>query len=84
MLKSFDRTDGLTDDIIINEISQVILKDRERIILDMRYRDYMTYAAIGNALGISRDRVGQIIRNYILRKLRGPLKDKGLIVWKKW
>lgn len=47
------------------------LSDREQIILDLRYRNGMTYEDVGRRFGVTRERIRQIELKAI-RKLRNP------------
>lgn len=51
-----------------------MLDERERTIISYRFKDDMTLEAIGNRIGLSRERVRQIQDNCLV-KLAGLLRD---------
>lgn len=59
----------------INKAMSEALTERERRILEMRYRDGMTYDEIGNVIGVTKERVRQIAARSE-RKLRYPPRLK--------
>jgi len=57
------------------------MPSRYRLVIEMRYRDKMTYKAIGERFGVTGSRIGQI-REKALRKLRHPSRSRGYILGK--
>ena len=69
----------LPDDItlVLEYIIQKTLTEREGRVLDMRYKRYMTMAAIGEEYGLRAERIRQIEAK-ALRKLRHPSRARHL------
>lgn len=71
----------LPDDItlVLEYIIQKTLTEREGRVLDMRYKRYMTMAAIGEEYGLRAERIRQIEAKAV-RKLRHPSRSKYILM----
>ena len=71
----------LPDDItlVLEYIIQKTLTEREGRVLDMRYKKYMTMAAIGEEYGLRAERIRQIEAKAV-RKLRHPSRSKYILM----
>ena len=71
----------LPDDItlVLEYIIQKTLTERESRVLDMRYKRYMTMAAIGEEYGLRAERIRQIEAKAV-RKLRHPSRSKYILM----
>ena len=70
----------LPDDValVLEYIIQKTLTEREGRVLDMRYKRYMTMAAIGEEYGLRAERIRQIEAK-ALQKLKAPSRSKMLV-----
>ena len=71
----------LPDDItlVLEYIIQKTLTEREGRVLDMRYKRYMTMAAIGEEYGLRAERIRQIEAKAV-RKLRHPSRSRYILM----
>ena len=71
----------LPDDValVLEYIIQKTLTEREGRVLDMRYKRYMTMAAIGEEYGLRAERIRQIEAKAV-RKLRHPSRSKYILM----
>lgn len=71
----------LPDDValVLEYIIQKTLTEREGKVLDMRYKRYMTMAAIGDEYGLRAERIRQIEAKAV-RKLRHPSRSKYILM----
>ena len=71
----------MPDDVtlVLEYIIQKTLTEREGRVLDMRYKRYMTMAAIGEEYGLRAERIRQIEAKAV-RKLRHPSRSKYIIM----
>lgn len=71
----------LPDDValVLEYIIQKTLTEREGRVLDMRYKRYMTMAAIGEECGLRAERIRQIEAKAV-RKLRHPSRSKYILM----
>ena len=71
----------LPDDItlVLEYIIQKTLTEREGRVLDMRYKRYMTMAAIGEECGLRAERIRQIEAKAV-RKLRHPSRSRYILM----
>lgn len=71
----------LPDDItlVLEYIIQKTLTEREGRVLDMRYKRYMTMAAIGEEYGLRTERIRQIEAKAV-RKLRHPSRSRYILM----
>ena len=71
----------LPDDValVLEYIIQKTLTERERRVLDMRYKRYMTMAAIGEEYGLRAERIRQIEAKAV-RKLRHPSRSRYILM----
>ena len=71
----------LPDDItlVLEYIIQKTLTEREGRVLDMRYKRYMTMAAIGEEYGLRAERIHQIEAKAV-RKLRHPSRSRYILM----
>lgn len=71
----------LPDDValVLEYIIQKTLTEREGRVLDMRYKRYMTMAAIGDEYGLRAERIRQIEAKAV-RKLRHPSRSKYILM----
>lgn len=71
----------LPDDItlVLEYIIQKTLTERESRVLDMRYKRYMTMAAIGEEYGLRAERIRQIEAKAV-RKLRHPSRSRYILM----
>lgn len=70
----------LPDDValVLEYIIQKTLTEREGRVLDMRYKRYMTMAAIGEEYGLRAERIRQIEAKAV-RKLRHPSRSRYIL-----
>ena len=71
----------LPDDValVLEYIIQKTLTEREGRVLDMRYKRYMTMAAIGEEYGLRAERIRQIEAKAV-RKLRHPSRSRYILM----
>ena len=71
----------MPDDItlVLEYIIQKTLTEREGRVLDMRYKRYMTMAAIGEEYGLRAERIRQIEAKAV-RKLRHPSRSRYILM----
>lgn len=71
----------MPDDValVLEYIIQKTLTEREGRVLDMRYKRYMTMAAIGEEYGLRAERIRQIEAKAV-RKLRHPSRSKYILM----
>lgn len=71
----------MPDDValVLEYIIQKTLTEREGRVLDMRYKRYMTMAAIGEECGLRAERIRQIEAKAV-RKLRHPSRSKYILM----
>ena len=71
----------LPDDValVLEYIIQKTLTEREGRVLDMRYKRYMTMAAIGEECGLRAERIRQIEAKAV-RKLRHPSRSRYILM----
>ena len=71
----------LPDDVplVLDYIIQKTLTERESRVLDMRYKRYMTMAAIGEEYGLRAERIRQIEAKAV-RKLRHPSRSRYILM----
>lgn len=71
----------MPDDValVLEYIIQKTLTEREGRVLDMRYKRYMTMAAIGEEYGLRADRIRQIEAKAV-RKLRHPSRSRYILM----
>ena len=71
----------LPDDValVLEYIIQKTLTEREGRVLDMRYKSYMTMAAIGEEYGLRAERIRQIEAKAV-RKLRHPSRSRYILM----
>lgn len=71
----------LPDDValVLEYIIQKTLTEREGRVLDLRYKRYMTMAAIGEEYGLRAERIRQIEAKAV-RKLRHPSRSKYILM----
>ncbi|MCI7498082.1 MAG: hypothetical protein MSA82_01565 [Oscillospiraceae bacterium] len=71
----------LPDDIalVLEYIIKKTLTEREGRVLDMRYKRYMTMAAIGEEYGLRAERIRQIEAKAV-RKLRHPSRSRYILM----
>ena len=71
----------LPDDValVLEYIIQKTLTEREGKVLDMRYKRYMTMAAIGEEYGLRAERIRQIEAKAV-RKLRHPSRSRYILM----
>ena len=71
----------MPDDValVLEYIIQKTLTEREGKVLDMRYKRYMTMAAIGEEYGLRAERIRQIEAKAV-RKLRHPSRSKYILM----
>lgn len=71
----------LPDDItlVLEYIIQKTLTEREGRVIDMRYKRYMTMAAIGEEYGLRAERIRQIEAKAV-RKLRHPSRSRYILM----
>lgn len=71
----------LPDDValVLEYIIQKTLTEREGRVLDMRYKRYMTMAAIGEEYGLRAERIRQIEAKAV-RKLRHPSRSRYILI----
>ena len=71
----------LPDDVtlVLDYIIQKTLTEREGKVLDMRYKRYMTMAAIGEEYGLRAERIRQIEAKAV-RKLRHPSRSRYILM----
>ena len=71
----------LPDDValVLDYIIQKTLTEREGRVLDMRYKRYMTMAAIGEEYGLRAERIRQIEAKAV-RKLRHPSRSRYILM----
>lgn len=71
----------MPDDValVLEYIIQKTLTEREGRVLDMRYKRYMTMAAIGEEYGLRAERIRQIEAKAV-RKLRHPSRRKYILM----
>jgi len=81
LLEGYDYSGELTPEIILSEIECTImeLKEKQRILLELRYHKRLSYREISEEYGVSSAAIRQSI-NGILGKLRSGLKRKDWIV----
>ena len=65
--------------LVLEYIIQKTLTEREGRVLDMRYKRYMTMAAIGEEYGLRAERIRQIEAKAV-RKLRHPSRSKYILM----
>lgn len=65
--------------LVLEYIIQKTLTEREGRVLDMRYKRYMTMAAIGEECGLRAERIRQIEAKAV-RKLRHPSRSKYILM----
>ena len=71
----------MPDDVtlVLDYIIQKTLTEREGRVLDMRYKRYMTMAAIGEEYGLRAERIRQIEAKAV-RKLRHPSRSRYILM----